>query len=76
MIRLGREKSAYFLLSWPQGHTVELNLDVVTLSTVRYLLITLAVFCSNTVLRKDVREINGDCPPKADATLKPGELKL
>ncbi|XP_031730035.1 AT-rich interactive domain-containing protein 4B isoform X3 [Anarrhichthys ocellatus] len=25
----------------------------------------------NTVLRKDVREMNGDCPPKADAGLKP-----
>uniref|UniRef100_UPI0037E76BFC AT-rich interactive domain-containing protein 4B isoform X2 n=1 Tax=Semicossyphus pulcher TaxID=241346 RepID=UPI0037E76BFC len=25
----------------------------------------------NTVLRKDVREINGECPPKADAGLKP-----
>ncbi|XP_033468835.2 AT-rich interactive domain-containing protein 4B isoform X4 [Epinephelus lanceolatus] len=24
-----------------------------------------------TVLRKDVREMNGDCPPKADAALKP-----
>ncbi|XP_072247395.1 AT-rich interactive domain-containing protein 4B [Leuresthes tenuis] len=24
-----------------------------------------------TVLRKDVREMNSDCPPKADATLKP-----
>ncbi|KAK5882159.1 hypothetical protein CesoFtcFv8_020773 [Champsocephalus esox] len=25
----------------------------------------------NTVLRKDIRELNGDCPPKADAGLKP-----
>lgn len=34
------------------------------------------MFGSYTVLRKDVREMNGDCPPKADAALKPGELKL
>lgn len=36
---------------------------------------TLCVFCSCTVLRKDVREINCDCPPKADAGLKPGETR-
>lgn len=33
------------------------------------------VFCSYTVLRKDVREMNSDSPPKADAGLKAGELK-
>ncbi|KAG7230050.1 hypothetical protein INR49_009770 [Caranx melampygus] len=27
------------------------------------------------VLRKDVREMNSDCPPKADAGLKPGEFR-
>lgn len=31
-----------------------------------------AVFNSYMVLRKDVNEINGDVPPKADAGLKPG----
>lgn len=31
------------------------------------------MFCSYTVLRKDVREINCDFPPKADAGLRPGE---
>lgn len=32
-------------------------------------------FCSYMVLRKDIQEINSDCPPKTDAGLKPGELK-
>uniref|UniRef100_A0A3Q3AF57 AT-rich interaction domain 4B n=1 Tax=Kryptolebias marmoratus TaxID=37003 RepID=A0A3Q3AF57_KRYMA len=29
----------------------------------------------NMVLRKDVREMSGDCPPKADAGLKPEEVE-
>lgn len=33
-----------------------------------------ALFCSYMVLRKDVREINIDSTPKADASLKPGEF--
>lgn len=36
----------------------------------------LVFFRSYTVLRKDVREMNSDCPPKADAGLKQGEFKV
>lgn len=35
--------------------------------------VSLAVSFSYTVLRKDVRELSGDCLPKAEAGLKPGE---
>lgn len=41
-----------------------------------YKLIRVSVSCSYTVLRKDVREMNTNCPPKADTGLKPGEFKV
>lgn len=44
-----------------------------TTSTWFQTLIRVPVCCSYMVLRKDVREMNGDCPPKTDAGLKPGE---
>lgn len=44
--------------------------------TAVYTLIRVSVSCSYTVLRKDVREMNTNCPPKADTGLKPGEFKV
>lgn len=49
---------------------------VVTLHIRAHRITGLSVFYSYTVLRKDVREINGDCPPKADTGLKPGETTV
>lgn len=49
---------------------------VVTLHITAHIITGLSVFYSYTVLRKDVREINGDSPPKADAGLKPGETTV
>lgn len=40
------------------------------------ILIRVAVFFSYMVVRKDIRELNSDCPPKADAGLKPGEFNV
>lgn len=36
----------------------------------------LFIFCSNMVLQKDIREFDSSCPPKADASLKPGEFEV
>lgn len=49
---------------------------VVTLHIMAHKITGLSVFYSYTVLRKDVREINADCPPKADAGLKSGETTV
>lgn len=38
--------------------------------------IFLFIYCSYMVLQKDVREFDSSCPPKADASLKPGEFEV